>query len=287
MSVALLSVLLLAAGPEGPPGEVVAEAAGESITRGRVNLLLELRRVPEVQRAAAWDDAVETLKDRARMRRFLAGRRARPDAEELETQTAALLERFGEDEATQTAALEALGVTAEDVRAEAALPLAWEKQAQRLITPDALRDYFEANRLRYDDTALTVAHIFQPGDATAELAQAKRKIEAGELTFAQAAARYSQAPTAQRGGVIGALRPGDGKAPPEVTAAAFDLAQAGEPGGVKPGAVSDPVRSAVGTHLVTVLGVAEPGELTLEDVAGRVRRDLKRQLWFEQVERLR
>ncbi|QDT15388.1 peptidylprolyl isomerase [Alienimonas californiensis] len=279
----LLCVLLLAAGPERPPDEVLAEAAGESITRGRVNLLLKLRGTPASARAAAWDDAVQTLADRARMRRFLASRRATPDAKELETQTAALLARFGKDEEAQTVALQKLGVTADDVRAEAALPLAWEQQARRLITPDALRDHFEANRLRYDDTALTVAHIFQPGDATAELAKVKQQIDAGALTFAQAAAQHSQAPTAKSGGVIGPLRPGDGKAPPEVTAAAFDLAQ----GGATPGAVSEPVRSAVGTHLVTVLGVAEPGELTLEDVLAPVRRDLSRQLWFEQLERLR
>jgi hypothetical protein len=275
------SVLLAsaqAAGPDGPAGEVVAEAAGEEITRGRVNLLLTLKEVPKPARAEAWDETVAELADRARMRRFLRGRRATPDAERLDARTAALLERFGEDEATQTETLAALGVTPDDVRTEVALPMAWEVQARRVITPKTLRSHFEENRPRFDGTALTVAHVFQPGDSTADLAAIKRRIDAGELTFLEAALRFSEAPSAADGGVIGPVRAGDGRVPPEVSAAAFSL---------KKGEVSDPVRSAVGTHLVSVLGVAEPGDLEFEDVALPVRRDLKRKLWNEQLARLR
>ena len=275
MPAAVLCCLLTFAGPAGPPGEVVAEAGGESITRGRANLLLALRGVPEPRRAAAWEGTVAELTDRARMRAFLAKRRATPDETELDAAAAALTGQLGDEPA---AVLKELGVTAADVRAEAALPLAWEVQARRLITPDSLREHFESNRRRFDDTALTLAQIFKPGDATAELAALKTKIEAGELTFAEAAKRYSKAPTAGGGGVIGPVRAGDGRVPPEVSEVAF---------GLKDGAVGGPVRSAVGTHLVTVLGVAEPGELVLEDVVGRVRRDLKRELWNEQLARLR
>ena len=275
MPAAVLCCLLTFAGPAGPPGEVVAEAGGESITRGRVNLLLALRGVPEPRRADRWEATVAELADRARMRAFLAQRRAAPDEKELDAAAAALTEQLGDE---PVAALKELGVTPEDVRAEAALPLAWEVQARRLITPDSLTAHFESNRRRFDDTALTLAQIFQPGDATAELAALKTRIEAGELTFAEAAKKHSKAPTASGGGVIGPVRAGDGRVPPEVSAAAFELGD---------GAVSDPVRSAAGTHLVTVLGVAEPGELVLEDVVGRVRRDLKRQLWNEQLARLR
>ena len=274
----LLVAVLVAPGPDGPPGEVLAEVAGEAITRGRVNLLLALRNVPEKGRAAAWDATVAEMADRARMRRFLAGRRATPDEAALDAQVAVLLKNFGEDEAAQTAELAAMGVTADDVRTEAALPRAWERHARLLITSDSLRAHFEANRRRFDDTALTVAHVFRPGDATAELADVKRRLDAGELTFAQAAERYSEAPSAKDGGLIGPVRYGDGRVPPEVAAAAFALPE---------GAVSDPVRSAVGTHLVTVLGVAEAGEVGLEDVFLPVRRYLKAKLWAEQGERLR
>ena len=277
----LLLAVLFAAGPEGPPGEVLSEVAGEQITRGRVNLLLELRAVPEAKQAEIWDETIAEMTDRALMRRFLSGRRATPDEGELDAQVAVLLKNFGEDEAAQTAALAELGVTPEDVRTEAALPRAWEVQASRVITPQSLERHFEANRRRFDGTALTVAQVFQPGDATEELAALKRRIDAGELTFAAAAKQYSQAPSADEGGVIGTpVRYGDGRVPPEVAAAAFAL---------KEGEVSAPVRSAFGTHLVTVLGVAEPGDLALEDrgVLLPVRRDLKAKLWAEQLERLK
>ena len=275
---ALFCVLLLAAGPDGPPSDILAEVAGETITRGRVHLYLTLKNVPEPGRAAIWEETVAHMRERALMRRFLARRRAVPEEAELDAQTAALLGRFGETDGAATAALAELGATPADVRAEAALPLAWEAQARRLITPDVLREHFETNRRRFDGTALTVAHVFRPGDATAELADVKRRIDAGELTFAEAAEQFSEAPTAAGGGVIGPVRIGDGRAPAAVADAAFGL-EAGE--------VSDPVRSAVGTHLVAVLGVAEPGDLALEDVRGRVRRDLKRKLWAAQVAKLR
>ena len=275
MPAALLCALLLAAGPDGPPGEVLAEAGGERITRGRVALYLTLSELPRDRWPAAWDETVEELKDRALMRRFLARRRAAAEDSVIDAATATLTERLG---ANPAATLAELGATETDVRAEAALPKAWEVQARRLITPEKLRTHFETNRPRFDGTALTIAQIFRPGDAVGELAAVKARIDAGGLSFSEAAAEFSEAPSADRGGAIGPVRAGDGRVPPEVSAAAFAL---------EPGAVSDPVRSAAGTHLVTVLGVAEPGELVLEDVRKAVRRDLKAELWDEQVAKLR
>lgn len=271
-----LVLCLLAAGPDGPPGEVLAEAGGESITRGRTALFLTLAEVPRDRWADRWDATVEELKDRAVMRRYLAGRRATPEDSILEQATERLSTRLGDDPAVT---LEKLGLTADDLAAEAALPKAWEVQARRLITPDRLRAHFDAHRRRYDGTALTVAHIFKPGDATDELAAVKQKIDAGELTFAEAAKRFSAAKaSAADGGVIGPVRAGDGRVVPEVSDAAFSL---------KDSEVSGPVRSRLGTHLVTVTGIAEPGELVLEDVRRTVRDDLKADLWDETLAGLR
>ena len=282
MPAALCLALLTFAGPagppDGPPGEVLAEAGGESITRGRVALFLTLTRAPPKTWTGRWDETVTELEDRALMRRFLTLRRAEPEESLIDRQTELLLDRLGETPEAVDAALEALGVTPADVRAEAALPLAWEVQARRLVTPEALRDYFERRRRRFDGTALDVAQIFRPGEATAELADLRAKIEAGVLTFAEAARQYSAAPSAAAGGAVGPVRFAGGQVPPEVAAAAFAL---------EVGAISEPVRSAAGTHLVTVTGVAEPGELSLEDVRKAVRRELKAARWDEQVARLR
>ena len=271
-----LVLCLLAAGPDGPADEVLAEAGGERITRGRAALFLTLAKVPRDRWADRWDWAVGELEERAVMRRYLAARRATPEASILERAVARREADLGENPAAKLAEL---GVTADDLAAEAALPKAWEVQARRLITPDRLRDHFEANRRRYDGTALTVAHVFRPGDATDELAALRARIEAGELTFAEAAERFSAAKeSGATGGVIGPVRFGDGRVPPAVSEAAFAL---------KDGEISDPVRSSVGTHLVTVTGVAEPGELVLEDVRRRVRDDLKAELWDETLSGLR
>ena len=278
MPVALLCAVLLASGPDGPASEVLAEAAGESITRGRVALYLTLARVPESRWEPRWDGAVRELEDRALMRRFLKARRAVPEESVVEQQTERLLGRLGEDEAAVDARLRDLGVTRADVTAEAALPKAWEIQARRLITPEVLRDYFEANRRKYDGTALAVSQIFKPGDAADTLKAVKAKIDAGTLTFADAARTHSEAPSGEAGGAIGPVRYLTGDAPAAVAEAAF---------AAETGTVVGPVRSPLGTHLVLVTGVAEPGELSLEDVRARVRRDLKAELWAEQVNRLR
>ena len=267
-----------AGGPDGPPAAVLAEAGGEAITRGRVALFLTLSRRPRQTWPDAWGATVDRLRDRALMRRYLKTRRAVPESSIVNSAVRALEQRLGDDPAAVAAKLQTLSVTADDLRAEAELPKAWEVHARRLITPARLRDYFEEHRPRYDGTALTVAHVFKPGDATAELAALKGRIDAGELTFAEAARQHSQSPTAADGGVIGPVRAGDGRVPPEVSAAVFSL---------EPGGVAGPVRSRFGTHLVTVTGVAEPGELVLEDVRATVRRDLKRELWDEIVAGLR
>ena len=72
----VLLFLSLAAGPDGPPNETLAEVAGETITRGRVHLYLTLKNVPERARGAVWEETVAHMRERALMRRFLAGRRA-------------------------------------------------------------------------------------------------------------------------------------------------------------------------------------------------------------------
>ena len=83
----------------GDPAEVLAEQGGEAITRGRALLLMRLRGVPAAARDAAFAGTVEDLKDRAAMRRFLTVRRATPEEEAVDRQTAALLKSLGEDPA--------------------------------------------------------------------------------------------------------------------------------------------------------------------------------------------
>jgi parvulin-like peptidyl-prolyl isomerase len=108
------------------------------------------------------------------------------------------------------------------------------------------------------------------------LLQVKEDIAAGKTTFADAAKKHSQAPTAADGGDVGWFG-WRGGLPAAVSEEAFAL---------ETGAVSEPVRSPLGVHLVQVVE-REPGRLSLEDVRPAVYNALSKSLWQEIAQRQR
>jgi parvulin-like peptidyl-prolyl isomerase len=93
-------------------------------------------------------------------------------------------------------------------------------------------------------------------------------IEAGELTFAEAAARFSDAPSKDRGGDVGFF-PRRGVMHEAFAAAAFALAR---------DEVSQPVATPFGIHLIQVTG-EKPGSKKLEEVREDVYRAAEARLF--------
>lgn len=132
-----------------------------------------------------------------------------------------------------------------------------------------MAEYFQAHQRKFDGTQLQVSHILlrpvRDGDnaEVAELVKAaqriKADIEGGQMSFAEAAAKYSAGPSRSKGGDLGLI----GRDGPMVEAfnrAAFDLEE---------GKISEPVLTQFGVHLLTVTGT-RPGEKKLKDVRDRV-----------------
>lgn len=179
-----------------------------------------------------------------------------------------------------------MGLTPEKLRATIALPLAWNIYAKREITPAKLQNYFETHREELDGTRVEASHILlklsqNPNQeaiqkAKQKLASLRQQILAGKLSFAEAAAQHSTAPSKNEGGklVTSAYR---GKMPIALTQRIFPL---------KAGEISEPFQSPFGVHIVQ-LNKKHPGQFSLEDVRGEIFNTLSRLLWDSTIQKLR
>ena len=104
--------------------------------------------------------------------------------------------------------------------------------------------------------------------ARARLEDLRKQIAAKQLTFAEAARRHSDSPTADKGGDLGFF-PWQGRMPQDFTRQVF---------GLKPGEMSQPFQTSFGMHLVLVTDI-RPGQFSLEDVRSEVLRQAGQDLW--------
>jgi parvulin-like peptidyl-prolyl isomerase len=131
--------------------------------------------------------------------------------------------------------------------------IGWQGFLQRYLTDENLRKYFREHRREFDGTQLRIAQILlkvdPPDDeaarqATVERAETLRQqILAGDMSFADAARKYSQAPSADQEGDIGFISRRE-PMHESFSRAAFAL---------QPGQVSPPVLSPFGVHLICCL----------------------------------
>jgi parvulin-like peptidyl-prolyl isomerase len=286
----ILSLILLALffrtepalGQDPAADSVLAVVNGKNITQGDLDFLILSRRIPKEQTAPARDRLLEILIERQLMREFLDSRKARPGQTELEEQVARIVKliRDGGDDPEKV--LARMGMSEAKLREELALPLTWTSYLRLAVTDETLRKYFEKFRSQFDGTQIRVSQILLrlPADAEekalteaqAKLQKLKEDIASGNITFAEAAAKHSEAPSKTEGGDTGWITY-RGKLPAAVSDAAFAL---------KDGEISEPVRSPFGYHLVTVTD-QKPGELSLEDVRGVVFNRLSQEIWQETV----
>lgn len=270
---ALLGCCVALAGPG-----VVAEVDGEPIPSAALQMELLLNGAMEPVSEEVRQAAIERLIERKLVERFLKTRKTQAESEQL---------ALAIETTKKSIPPEKLKAIGDDVVAtHLALPLAWRLHAQRVITDDQIRAYYEKHRRELDGTQLRVAQIFvryhdgedaSAAPKTSEALTAVRKtIADGKVDFGEAAKEHSQAPSAAGGGDVGWIGPRGGL-PASVTAAAYQL---------KVGEVSPVVLSPFGAHLVTVVE-EQAGDLSLEDVRVEVFSDLSRELWDGLVAELR
>ncbi|HUG70923.1 MAG TPA: peptidylprolyl isomerase [Pirellulaceae bacterium] len=264
------------------PEAVLAVVNGKNITQGELDFLLLSRQIPQEQLAAVKERLLDALIERRLMREFLDSRKAKPSQIELDEQIARVLKliRDGGDDPDKV--LARMGMTQETLRQELSLPLTWSAYLRLVVTSERLKQYFEKHRAQFDGTQVRVRQIFLKlpndadektvGEAQSKLQKLKEEIKSQKISFADAAALHSEAPSKSEGGDTGWITY-RGKLPIAVSDAAFAL---------KDNEVSEPIRSPFGLHLVT-LTERKPGELSLEDVRAAVFNELSQELWRETV----
>ncbi|HEX4142735.1 MAG TPA: peptidylprolyl isomerase [Pirellulales bacterium] len=151
------------------------------------------------------------------------------------------------------------------LRQQLAWHVLWERAVAKHLTDKVLEDYFNANRRQFDGSEIRASHIlFRPAGRndtaaieklTQEAAALRAQIEAGKLTFAQAAERYSAAPSREQGGDVGFF-PRHGLMVDSFAQSAFNLEK---------GQISQPVVTPFGVHLITVTDM-KPGKKAWADV---------------------
>jgi peptidyl-prolyl cis-trans isomerase C len=241
----------------GSPAEVAATVNGEAITVAELDAALKAN-LPSVPltaadrrqlRAALLNDLI----DDKFLKQFLAKHGPKVDPAEIEAQMTALKASLVRENRTLADFLKQTGQTEAQLRDFWATQIQLANYVKQHATDDKLRAYHAANRDHFDKVEVRVSHVvIRVGKSATpvERAAAKEKLQAvradlaaGKTTFAAAAKKFSQCPSALKGGDLGFV-PRRGLPEDEPLAkAAFAL---------KVGGLSEVVETDYGVHLLTV-----------------------------------
>lgn len=252
-----------------PLSPVVATVDGDPITAGELQRELDGAVKDRVLALTAMqlvrDAALKQLVDRRLVAAYLKqnGFAARP--QEVDRELQRIRTRLEQQSLTLDQYLQRTGLTSEEFRHGVEWQIGWPHFLERHLTDENLERYFQQHRREFDGTETSVAHILfrieSPDDlrsrdaAVAAAEQLRKRIVAGELTFAAAARQHSAAPTGADGGRIGFI--GRHQPMPEsFSQAAFAL---------EPESLSPPVITAFGVHLIQCLEI-KPGSKRWQDV---------------------
>ncbi len=261
---------------------VLVTVNGTPITENQLAVYRFLHRLGHDETPQSRKADLELLVENELMRQFLADRRAEVDPKRLAAAVKAAKEQLKREKRNIDRVVPSSTLLDALLRRELSLPMAWQIHLGRVLTQQVIRDEYERHKSEFDGAEVRASQIFLKLPANADDAQVKAAedklakiradIVAGKISFADAARRDSEAPSAADGGDVGwfAFR---GKMPPEICRVVFAL---------KKGEITAPFRTKFGMHLYTVADI-RPGNLNLEDVRSTVIARLSHNLWNQFV----
>jgi len=244
----------------------VAKVNGEVITRGQVLDLISRYPIPAGNEEQVYKDAVDTLANMRLITQFLNRQRFAVSPEKVDEQVAALEKQLKQDGSDLATELLRSNKSISDVRKEIGDRIRWIEYLNAKATDAELRRFVASHKDMFQGTQVKASHILLKIDPKAsseekekvrqKLVGIKKEIEANKITFADAANKYSEDPANSEGGGgdIGYFGLNGGIIE-EFANAAFAM---------KKGAISDPVETPYGYHLIQVTDRKEGNPIDFE-----------------------
>jgi peptidyl-prolyl cis-trans isomerase C len=283
---------LAQAPPAAPAKKVAATVNGRPITEAAVERAL--KPVAPENRAKARPEVINFLVENALVDQYLELLKVAVEPKEVDAQVETFKKQIAEAKQDFAKVLEKMDISEPELKVEVLNQLRWEKFAAQQATDDKLKKLFEASPEIFDGSMVRARHILitpeGPDEAsksaalkkvrdiktaldsavaaaaakvaptTEPLERQKQLNRTAEDAFSAAAREHSVCPTKRDGGDLGEF-PRMGMMVEPFSKAAFAL---------KPFAVSDPVQTQYGYHLILVTG-KKPGEaVEFEKVKGAV-----------------
>lgn len=212
-----------------------------------------------------------------------------PGAQEVQRELEAFIDRYPNRQAYE-GFLRWTGVDEaqlqEELRRSLRLQAYLEQEEGVRVTEEEVRRHYQKDKHRYHQPEeVRAGHILLKLDRDADAATiARRKAEAVAIVkearkpgadFDALARQRSEGPTASRGGELGFFT--RERMVPPFSRAAFSM---------KPGEVSDPVRTKFGWHVIKVYERKDKRTQTFDEVRGQIHEQLERREQREAVEKL-
>jgi peptidyl-prolyl cis-trans isomerase C len=257
--VALLALVgtALAQPPAVPAPEVAATVNGEPISVAELDaavaVSLPAAPITAAQRRQLRAALLDDLIDDKLVKQFLTKHGPKVDPAEIDAQTTALKAHLVRENRTLADHLKQTGRTEAQLRDDWAAQIGLANYVKQHATDDQLKAYHAANRDHFDKVEVRVSHIVVRVGRNApptERAAAKEKLQAiradlaaGKTTFAAAAKKFSQCPSALQGGDLGFIRRRGLPEDEPLAKAAFAL---------KVGGLSEVIETDHGFHVLTI-----------------------------------
>jgi len=243
-------------------GETLAKIDGDPVTRAEFDAYLEFKRLP-----------AENEERRARLLEQYVERAA----------LAAAVEEAIED--SDTIDRDLLEAELAEFRKEMLISRYFDRYLADKVTDDAVANYYNANAEEFEQRQVKVAHILlrtsrnmgeEERQAKLTTAQeAHSKLRAG-ADFAELAADYSEDKiSGKKGGDLGWLK--EGSIDPKFSETVFNMA---------PGAISEPIETPFGFHVVKLIEGPVVAKRPLEAVKGDIRYQLRNEAREAELQRL-